>query len=49
MGNFRRQHLNECNYLGKEVDVKDINLLLEAICDEFNRSVIEDGESTFGL
>lgn len=48
-GNFRRQHLNECNYLGEEVDVKDINLLLEAICDEFNRSVIEDGESTFGL
>lgn len=48
-GKFRRQHLNGCNFCGENVNVEDINLLLEAICDEFNRFVIEDGEDTFGL
>lgn len=48
-GNFRRQHLNDRQYLGETVSIADINLLLDAICDEFNRFVIEDGEGTFGL
>lgn len=48
-GKFKRQHLNNCQYLGKKVAVADIKLLLDAICDEFNRFVIENGEGTFGL
>lgn len=49
IGMFKNQKLNKANYQGPSVDIADINLLLDAICEEFDSFVIKHSVKTFEL